>query len=140
MSLSVLDKLHNRKGVSAELVAFLYAESQKPTMLSPEYAEAYAHAALHADLQTVADVSASSLIHGEQSYSVDTPISVVMHESTAVVIVSGGLVSRHEMGLCGATASYEGFDCNNGYTHGRRQCEKHCLSIQIWRGHGEWYG
>jgi len=105
MSLSVLDKLHNRKGVSAELVAFLYAESQKPTMLSPEYAEAYAHAALHADLQTVADVSASSLIHGEQSYSVDTPISVVMHESTAVVIVSGGLVSRHEMG---ATASYEG--------------------------------
>ena len=106
--LKLLNKLAKRTTNSSALVAFLHAEASKPTLVDPMYADAYVTAALAGDLETL-EISASNFLNGEKRYQTNTPLSVSTKGSIAVVDVKGGMVARHEEGLCGATASYEGF-------------------------------
>ena len=103
--LTLLKKLQSRENANPALVSFVYQESLKPTMVDPAFAEAYVYAALSSGV--IGEVSAVAL-YGEVPYASKTPLSVSRRGSTAIMEVTGGIVTRHEDGLCGAQASYEG--------------------------------
>jgi len=104
--LALLKKLSTLTTSNSKLVSFIHSVASQPTLVAPEYADAYVMGAL----QGVPDPeqSAKSFVNGEKWYQQDTAMDVSQVGSTAIIEVKGGLVARHEEGLCGSVASYEG--------------------------------
>ena len=99
----ILRLLESGQG-NAVALSYIQRELRQPLLVAPDFVEGYVMSALRAP-----DVSALSTIHGEHEMdSVNSGFPLQKRGNTAILHINGGLVTRHEEGMCGATASYEG--------------------------------